>query len=663
VSEYRITSSEVREFGMLPVPPEGPSASTVRVCIATTEFAGLTATGGVGTAYTGLAGALADAGHQVSVLFASGPARTATPFADWVAHYEKRGIRLVALPTLAQDVGSRYQNVAYATYRWLREHQDEFDVVHVPECAGTGYYALAAKKAGIAFANTCFCVGIHGGSTWAKQVNGEPFWDVSDLELDFMEQQSVALADVAVSPSRYLLRWRTERGLPHPANTYVQPNIIPPSATPGTPDRGAHPKRIDEFVFFGRLEYRKGLTLFCDALDMLADRGAGGFRVTFLGRSGTVLGREGTAYIRDRAARWSSSVQVLTECDQPEALAYLRGETRLAVMPSLSDNLPCTVLECVESAVPFVATHTGGIPEMVAVEDRSRVLVEPNAVALADRLSRVLAEGMAPAAPAVKHEENAARWLAWHASAKPTVEDAAKPMAERPPVNVCPVHGPMAEATIASIQAQDYPNVEAPSADTGTYLLVLDDGVCVEPNALSSLVQAAEHWEADVVTACVAVGKGQTFVPLGPAVGVGAFRNCFGEGLALFRLDAFRELGGLPEKGTGVSSLWELLAKAAIQGRPFGILPETVGRRKVAERDRPAGACPRCYLESVPQSLRGVLELAAALQAGMAHTRAELSRYEASYRHFTGLAPVRALRAVKRLLGRLFGRREAESTR
>jgi glycosyltransferase involved in cell wall biosynthesis len=62
----------------------------------------------------------------------------------------------------------------------------------------------------------------------------------------------------------------------------------------------------------------------------------------------------------------------------------------LFVLPTRGDNLPVAVLEAMANAVPVVATHVGGIPELV--DDESGILVPPDdPAALARACERVLA--------------------------------------------------------------------------------------------------------------------------------------------------------------------------------------------------------------------------------------------------------------------------------
>ena len=57
---------------------------------------------------------------------------------------------------------------------------------------------------------------------WKEEGNQEAINRVGDLEMDFMERRSVAMADHVVSPSRYLLRWMARQAgggggfSPHP---------------------------------------------------------------------------------------------------------------------------------------------------------------------------------------------------------------------------------------------------------------------------------------------------------------------------------------------------------------------------------------------------------------------------------------------------------------
>jgi len=55
-------------------------------------------------------------------------------------------------------------------------------------------------------------------------------------------------------------------------------------------------------------------------------------------------------------------------------------------MPSIADNSPNTVYECLERGLPFIASNVGGIPELISSKDRVRVLFEPTPAGIAAAL-------------------------------------------------------------------------------------------------------------------------------------------------------------------------------------------------------------------------------------------------------------------------------------
>ncbi|MEO1250156.1 MAG: glycosyltransferase, partial [Pseudomonadota bacterium] len=216
-----------------------------------------------------------------------------------------------------------------------------------------------------------------------------------------------------------------------PAETYVQPYLL--GSTLAKADKRT--VKIDELVFFGRLEHRKGLWMFCQALDRLAAEGHCP-KVTFMGRMTPAGGTPSGALLLARAARWPFRVRLLTNYGQQDALDYLSHPSRLAVMPSLADNSPCVVYECIQRSLPFVTCSGSGADEIIAAADHGRVLAEPTAETLANRLSGCLKKGASAARLAFDPEANLAAWDRWHRrigaakNAWPNQPVAAEPAAE-----------------------------------------------------------------------------------------------------------------------------------------------------------------------------------------------------------------------------------------
>ena len=425
---------------------EGDAPAQVRVCIVSYEFVGPTKTGGIGTAYTSLARALAEEGHAVTVLFTS-----AVPIAEdvmdtWRRRYAEADIELCFLPPpWPSKVASPHANVrrAYEAYSWVLERHAEqpFHVIHYPECLGHGSFIAEAKRHGVAFADAQLVVGVHSPTMWVHEANLQPpvhiEWQVDDL----LERRSVACADALVSPSAYMLEYLTDRGWTLPERRFVQPY-----ARPTIDGDDSAETDVRELVFFGRLETRKGLEVFCDALDVLADE-LGDTEVTFLGKVATAGGIPANTYLEERGRHWPFTWTAITEANQREATEYLRTRPCLAVMPSLVDNSPNTVYEAIALGVPFLSSTAGGTSEIIHPDDRDRAtfalwdedldgvlprrvedeLPVPRPEALADALRRALAEPARAVRPAVDPVENRDAHVRWHAGIAGKAAEAAPP--------------------------------------------------------------------------------------------------------------------------------------------------------------------------------------------------------------------------------------------
>jgi GT2 family glycosyltransferase/tetratricopeptide (TPR) repeat protein/glycosyltransferase involved in cell wall biosynthesis len=633
-------TSQKRTFAGLPLLGNTGSKRPLKVCIASREFVGPIRNGGIGTAYTAMGHALAAAGHQVTLFYTQGRKCENGTIAHWEDVYRKQNLQFVARPSdpkLRIDSPPHVVS-SYETYRWLKTQQ--FDLVHFPEWGADAYYSLLAKHQGIAFAATLFCIGTHSPTAWLKEANSEFYSQPQEIELDFMERRCIALADFVIAPCQYMLEWMLEHGFALPAQSFVQQNILPASARRNAP-AGSGSQPVSEIVFFGRLETRKGIELFSNALDRLTQ--APEFRnvkVTFLGKIATVGGRDSRAYIKNRSANWPWSWSIVSNLDQPGAMRYLQQPGCLAIIPSLIENSPYTVLECLGSEVPFLASRVGGIPELIASEDLESATFFPRADTLANLLKQTLQSGKRTWKPAMDANANEAAWVAWHnglpaqTSRTPSCGTIA-PLEDAPLVSVCVAHfnrPQMLRQALASLEAQDYSNFEVIVVDDGStsavaieylenleprlqqrnwrlirqenrylsaarnagarhargqFLLFMDDDNFAKPEEISTFVNVALRTGADIVTSCMdyfegnqppaANPKGVTrWVPLGAAAAAGFFRNVFGDANCLVRKRVFDKLGGFTEIHGVTHEDWEFLAGAVLKDAHLEVIPEAL---------------------------------------------------------------------------------------
>jgi glycosyltransferase involved in cell wall biosynthesis len=614
-----------------------------RVCLVTAEFHGLFKNGGIGTANTGLALELAAAGAEVVVLFVDSDSANhkgaTADLAKLKAHYRGRGITLEMLPRdpLVASSAEGHLAASFSVYAYLQARS--FDVVFFNECGGQGYYALLAKRAGLFRDPPRMCVVAHGSLAWVLEINGQLCWGLRPIAMNFVERRGVELADELISPSRYLAGWMASRGWALPRQVHVIQNIVPGAAAPvPAPETAA----VREFVFFGRLEARKGLELFCDAIDRLAGtHDLSGVAITFMGKFSKIGGLHSGVYIIERSRGWKVHPKIVTHFDQTQALEYLGRPGALAVIPSMAENSPCVVAECLMLGIPFIATDSGGTVELVAEDDRAKCLVAADPEALRAKLAAVLADGQGPARLAITVEETKARWREFVATQVETKraerETPSRPARSR--VTICVAH-PRGSAPdprlIESIRAQTWSEIElivaaygadpdpiaevaapagglaftAPVSDrgeaknaaaaraSGDFLMFVDeDGVILKPECVEVYVGVADRLSLDVVTGVPLEfdregspregWDGQiTYFPLGAAKEYAAFENGLGHSVIMIGRRKFEAIGGFESGVDRQIEDWLLLTRAILAGAVLEVAPAPLYWLR-AKRSRP----------------------------------------------------------------------------
>jgi glycosyltransferase involved in cell wall biosynthesis len=400
------------------------------VCIVSNEIIGPFKNGGIGTAMTGLAEHLAASGCRLTILYTGGVWAPDIPLGKWKKRYAKLGIDFVALSIAEmKPVFGPVKNcgfgVPYLVFQYLAARH--FDVIHFNDCTGEGNICLVAKKLGLAFEDTLLLVALHSPSQWVLELNHTMPTSLLLSVYNYAEHLSMKCADVLWSPSKYLIDWAQQHNFELPRETFVQQYCLPSQRLreqdEGASDfpevsygRGAPPKEI---VFFARLEERKGLRLFCNAIHTLRQELAErNISVTFLGKAETCNGMSSLEYIALRSKEWQFPVKSLTNLGQPEALEYLLTGEKLAVMASPADNSPCTVYEALAWGIPFLAARTGGVPELVEESHQQHVLFECTTEGLCASLLCTLNAGGWVAAPSQSQEQIRRAWVSFHAGFK-----------------------------------------------------------------------------------------------------------------------------------------------------------------------------------------------------------------------------------------------------
>ena len=548
-----------------------------RITIVASELLGRPGTGGAGTADSLLAVALARHDHDVELLVASGREIDALS-SEWMRIYESSGVAIRVLEPVA-GVRPTYLAPTLEVFNALRERPPEVAIVN--DWRGLGYAALRARQVGRALRETAFVVHCHGPARVLAAFAQKVPDTLARFGEEIAERASVELADAVVSPSAWLLEWMRAHGWPVAESASVIPIIRQSVALDETPSRAPAGIPIRRLAFFGQLREGKGIRIFLVALAQLEPDLLDGIDLIFLGSESKRWTRDKIASslpsgVSDRVA----SIRIETELEREAALEELREGGTLAVMPSLLDNSPNTVGECIEAGIPFIATDAGGIPELVAEADRSRVLCRPTASDLAAALRRALTSrpGFDPALPPHEPRESLDAWLELVGRVSPSASQPGRPPA-RVAVVVCSEPSERRARRLAEhTESVDVDVAAAESRRVGLartaaeWVLFLDDDDEPHDGVIDALVAAQAASGADVVTTAVQPADDPRALQLflGSCGALGLVENQYGV-IGLTR--ASLAVAELPDED-GVDPDWLLFARLALGGARIVSIPE-----------------------------------------------------------------------------------------
>ncbi len=613
--------------------PELNAPSPRRVALVTNEVRGFFPVGGLGTATTFLAVALARMGHLAEILYYGvHPIASIDPY--WQQFYEQADVRIRAAPACDEPVEPWHFGRMRAVELALRA--DPPDVVVTQDLGAPAYSALRLRHLGLALESTLFVVYCHGSRRWvtdmSRQVGVKNLPDL--LGVNVLEQASLALADVVVSPSAYHVEWMRGQGWQLPERTLVIPYFTRSGATgepPAKPARVDGDDRVQRLAFFGRLEEKKGLKPFAAGLNALEPELLAGLELDFLGKPTPAWTPDRVeALLSDTARESLRQISFQTDLDQPAALARLGRPGTLAVMPSLAETFGNTVYECLEHGIPFVASNATAIPELVAPEDRARVLFEPTPEGVEQALRRALSGGDAlrPARAASNAAMSRQGW-ADVVAMRPGERSRSE---ERVTVDVVVRRGPNQARgrCLSALERQSHADfgviVETTRAAglraaEAAWVVFLDEDDVPEPELLETLVQAQQASGADVITCGLYLvedgGPRSLHLFAGEPAGLGVLSNGYGN-VALLRRSLLGELTtAWPIEG---DADWPLLARLSVSGARIVSVPLPLvtrpARPGAIDRHPSDALLVLEHLErALPDPLRSVARLAAGLAA------------------------------------------------
>jgi glycosyltransferase involved in cell wall biosynthesis len=565
-----------------------------RITLVADELLGYGRMGGLGTATSFLAVALSRQSHDVEVLYI-GEATAGPPATEWTRLYDEAGVGVRALARSGERTEPSFFARARDVERSLRANPAE--VVITQDLAAPLYTALRLRQLGLGFERTLFVVYCHGTRQWITDVAHKVRVLPGALAVSVLERASVELADVAVSPSAYLLDWMRNEGWRLPQRSVVIPYLTRSVATGEPAPRAPASGAIQRIAFFGRLEERKGLAPFIEGVNTLDPELLSGVELEFVGRPTPAWPPERVAaFLSGETREAVGALSFHTELDQTEALARLGEPGTLAVIPSLEDNSPNTVYECLERGIPFVAGAGGGTAELVLPEDRTRVLFDPTAQGVAAALSRALAaQEFAPARFAFDPRD--------------ALDDWADVLTEAPL--------PAADASPPTVDVAIERRRERMATDDSEWVVLLGDTDVPDEQLVETLARAQSASGADIVSCGLRLESDVHHYFLGDAGALGTLSNTYGT-VALIRRSL---LNAETARVVGAKDPnWPLVARLVLAGADLVSVPETLvttERRPGDVKNDPVGALAvaKEFERRLPETAHGLARLAAGLAA------------------------------------------------
>ncbi len=632
-----------------------------KIVIVTTDIMGPVRSGGVGTSCYLLAKSLAQSGHQVQVLFSAAHSEWGHNFTYWQYYYREFGVALdkVDPSPIHMQHGSFQARAAMTVYLQLR--QTDPDLIIFPEMHGLGHYCLLAKKSGLEFQKTQLWVMFHGPSAWHMEGNGGLPTGLMELTAQAMEKESCVNADLLLFATEHAKKVALEMGflkVGQPHQVLIFPFESGPSRTK------SNSKKIKEICFFGRLETRKGLVDFLDAIHSIrSEIETKRVKISLLGSYGLV-GRTGSMeYIQSWIAKNKIFVDVMEDKNREECLKYLSESGAMVVLPSLSETMGYTLIECLQNQIPFLCSDIEPFCELLKFFGARNhpTFAVGDSVALARAIRSRLRRGhKSTSCRSDAARETLKKWNRLVSSVKAT--KVAHSRAERPvEISLCIPHRNrphFLQEILHSIEGMSRPpkevlvyddgstvqNLKAlkriignfkrvptkiilgrqrlgPSAvrnslaeaALGEYLFFLDDDNIPIPTLFSDLSIIIHRQQPDFVVSSFerffsgkARGQPDMWFPVTGDLSANFFYNMIGDANCCVRKAFYRQIGGFcPELNSAED--WEFFVRAVSAGGRMTLCPKPLIRYRVHDSNASLKHYPARNLALLHERYSGVL--------------------------------------------------------
>lgn len=359
--------------------------------LATSEYEGIYKNGGIGTYYKNLGEKLTAEGWYVILLLCyttdSFAGKSKLPEIRHIfSNYEieqvlnLQPVHLTILSEVRQDIID-YQSFCCLlfTQAIVSCFNNSHVYVEFPEMMGIGYRTVQAKESNLLGSNCITAVTMHSGHEWIYEANeiSSVAYPPYFLQACHYEQSSFENADLPFFPSYYLKSkvesygWKASHAMHMP---YFVPIVkLDSSLKNNLPEIS---KDKIPVVFFGRLEERKGICVFVEAIKLLNSRLKGYVHIIFVGKvvdlnSFEVKHINSQQYIEQEFSN-EISYSIISDFYSKEAIQFVSElEQPIVCLTSHQENFPNSALEMGQLPVSLVVSDTGGFRETLELINRS----------------------------------------------------------------------------------------------------------------------------------------------------------------------------------------------------------------------------------------------------------------------------------------------------
>lgn len=364
--------------------------------LVTTEYEGIFRNGGIGSYYRILSEKLAAEKWYVILLLCQSQERFSGEshipalkhiFSTNECHQvlELPPIHSATLSRCKDSQWLEYENhcALYFTQAIISTFSNALVYVEFPEMLGLGYRTIQAKRAGVLGRNCITAVTLHSGQEWLHEAHEKytlsapnEFWQTCHYE-----QYSFEQADLAFYLSHFLkskvekYAWKTSHALHLPYCFSVieelLENIEPPRSDL---QRYLKTDKIP-LIFFGRLEERKGLLTFLEALHLLKNDDLEKIYIIFIGKNIQIQLEDlqqidSQQYIQKKLDK-NYDYSIVSDLFSREAIQLVSQlNSPIICLTSLQENFPNTAIEMGQLPVSLVVADTEGFRETLNLIER-----------------------------------------------------------------------------------------------------------------------------------------------------------------------------------------------------------------------------------------------------------------------------------------------------